>query len=67
MRLDAWVTSSLSEERPAKASVSAVFVAFLALAAAMAAAFLSLIFLRFSFNFACLDFCLGRARFQRKK
>ncbi len=66
MRLDAWVTSSLSEERPAIASVSAVFVA-LALAAAMAAAFLSLIFLRFSFNFACLTFCLGRARFQRKK
>jgi hypothetical protein len=42
-------------------------VAFLAFAAAMAATFFSLIFLRLSFNFTCLAFCLTRFRVQQKK
>lgn len=58
-----------SEECPVMASVSAHFMGSLALAAAMAIAFFSLIFFRLSFNFACLAFCLARTRVQlvRKK
>lgn len=67
MRFEAGVGSSLSEKRPAIASFSVVFVAFLAFAAAMTATFLSLIFLRLSFNFACLAFCLARIRVQHEK
>jgi len=67
MRFEARVVSSLSERRPAMDSFSVFFVAFLAFAAAMTATLLSLIFLRFSFNFACLAFCLARIRVQHEK
>jgi hypothetical protein len=67
MRFEAWVASSLSEKRPVMGSFSVVFVSFLAFAAAMAATFFSLIFLRLSFKFACLAFCLARFRVQQKK
>ena len=67
VRFKARVASSLSERRPAMDSFSVFFVAFLAFAEAMTATLLSLIFLRFSFNFACLAFCLARIRVQHEK
>ena len=54
-----------SEGCPVMASVSAVFMDFLAFAAAMATAFFFLISFLLSLSFACLAFCLARTRVQR--
>lgn len=48
----------MSEVSPALGSIPTVLVAFFAFAFAIAIAFLSLIFSRLSFNFACLDICI---------
>ena len=67
MRFEARVASSLSEKRPAMDFFPVVFVVSLVFAAAMTATFLSLVFLRLSFSFTCLAFCLARIRAQRRE